>query len=53
MLQAGQWYAERTDDKERKKFSEEQKKKEKVDKTDQSVANVKRQTSGRESKKAK
>ena len=54
VLQAGQWYAERADAKEKKKWTEEQAKK-KAEGSSGSAGSteVKRQTSGKESKKAK
>jgi ER membrane protein SH3 len=52
VLQAGQWYAERSDEKERKKMMEAEEK-EKKEKAEAEKGAVKRQTSGKESKKAK
>ena len=51
-LQAGQWYAERTDERERKKATQAEAK-ERAEKAEAGAGNVKRQTSGRESKKSK
>jgi len=49
VLQAGQWYAEKSDEKERRKIREEAEK----EKMEGEKSTVKRQTSGRESKKSK
>lgn len=51
VLQAGQWYAERTEERERRKIRELEAK-EKAEKAGDSTS-VRRQTSGRESKKSK
>lgn len=55
VLQAGQWYAERSDEKERKKMLEEaeKEKREAAASPTTSGASVKRKESGRESKKAR
>lgn len=54
VLQAGQWYAERSDEKERKKMLEEEEKVKREAATPTTTgASVKRKESGRESKKAR
>lgn len=54
MLQAGQWYAERSDEKEMKKMAEaELKAKKETNSPERSSGGVKRKESGRESKKAR
>ena len=54
VLQAGQWYAERSDERERKKIVEEEMKaKKEATSPERSSSGVKRKESGRESKKAR
>jgi hypothetical protein len=54
MLQAGQWYAERSDERERKKLMEEEMEaKKETTSPERSTSGVKRKESGRESKKAR
>lgn len=54
MLQAGQWYAERSDERERKKLMEEEMEaKKEATSPERTTSGVKRKESGRESKKAR
>jgi hypothetical protein len=54
VLQAGQWYAERSDDRERGKIAEDEAKaKKEANSPERSSSGVKRKESGRESKKAR
>ena len=53
VLQAGQWYAERSDERERKKIMEEEMKAKEATSPERSSSGVKRKESGRESKKAR
>lgn len=54
MLQAGQWYAERSDEKERKKIMEEElKAKKEAASPERATGSVRRKESGKESKKAR